>query len=235
MTGIKGYADEKKSTAEGAMKHGTLGRIGEGQIGLDVRSWSFIDVVADGAEAGSTATVINATAHLARVGDLISWLTGALTDREYFVDAITANTITLEHAMAAAPAAGNAFMIRRRKAAAVAAGGAAVVTTVPISTASKQKLGKQAFGDVDAAYSTLISGMGFDARIIYIFNSLDTTIRVSIDSGVTDAFELETGESFSIDLGSAGLMLPNGATNDIEVKHTGVAPTVGTIRGTVIG
>lgn len=71
-------------------------------------------IVADTAETGSTTTVINATSHVAKVGDYIRFNTAAAPSNEWsVVSAITTNTITVNNAFTTAPLNGNSFNIRR--------------------------------------------------------------------------------------------------------------------------
>ncbi len=70
---------------------------------------------ADTAEAASTTTVINATTHVARVGDALYFTAGTAGNIGVWsiVSAVTANTITLANALPATPAAADAFLIYR--------------------------------------------------------------------------------------------------------------------------
>lgn len=72
-------------------------------------------VVSDSVEAASTTTVINATSHVARVGDSLSFRGGTAGNIGVWttVSAVTANTITLSNALPTTPAAADSFYILR--------------------------------------------------------------------------------------------------------------------------
>lgn len=73
-------------------------------------------IASDTAETGSTTTVINATAHVAKVGDWIQMVSSAAPAHEWStVSAIAANTITVAQAFTTAPVNGNTFYILRPK------------------------------------------------------------------------------------------------------------------------
>jgi hypothetical protein len=110
VSGIKGYSDQKKS---GDQQFITVGPVREQQNAADVSSHLYVQVIdTDASEAGSTTTVINATAHAALVGDIIRWTAGTLAKSEYVVGAIDTDTITVTEAMRAAPGT-DAFKILR--------------------------------------------------------------------------------------------------------------------------
>lgn len=69
----------------------------------------------DTAEAGSTTTVINATAHVARVGDIIEMTTGTATNIGMWapVSSVATNAITVSRAFASAVTVGDQFLIKR--------------------------------------------------------------------------------------------------------------------------
>lgn len=86
----------------------SLNGVGSGAIG-----WSF--VVADTAETSSTTTVINATTHSARVGDVIMFTAGTAGNIKAWspVASVTTNTITISNALPTTPANGDVFYIMR--------------------------------------------------------------------------------------------------------------------------
>lgn len=83
-----------------------IGGVGSGLIGWE-------SSLSDAAEAGSTTTVINATSHSARVGDVVLFFAGANTNAWSTISATDTNTITVSPAFSNAPAAGNGFYILR--------------------------------------------------------------------------------------------------------------------------
>lgn len=115
---IKGYADQEKSnTGDGGQQYVTVNPVREQQNALDVLAHIFHQVIAtDAAEAGSTTTVIKATAHVAQVGDGINFTGGNLAKNEYRVKAIIdVDNIQVSEAMSEAPANGDTFKILRPK------------------------------------------------------------------------------------------------------------------------
>jgi hypothetical protein len=65
----------------------------------------------DTVETGSTTTVINATSHVAIVGNIIYIQDGNASESTSVVTAVTANTITVSPALRATPANGDNFII----------------------------------------------------------------------------------------------------------------------------
>lgn len=72
-------------------------------------------VTNDTAETGSTSSVINATSHSARPGDILEFISGTAANIgvEFEVASTTTNTITVKGTLPSAPANGNAFIIQR--------------------------------------------------------------------------------------------------------------------------
>lgn len=85
-----------------------LNGVGAGMVG-----WFLVGT--DTAETSSTTTVINATTHAARVGDILSFTAGTAGNIGVWsvVSAVGADTITLSYALPATPANGDAFSIMR--------------------------------------------------------------------------------------------------------------------------
>lgn len=78
---------------------------------------------------------------------------------------------------------------------------------------------------VTGTYQSLVEATQ-DAVLLFIFNTTDNPIYVSLDGGVTDTFEL-VQESVTIDLRANDYLLPKPS---VSVKHLGVAPTTGSVR-----
>lgn len=111
---LKGYPDQKKV---GALQFATVSPVREQQLALDVLAHLYHQLIAaDAAEASSTTRAINATAHSALVGDLISFTSGNLDTKEYRVQSVAANVITTAEEMSEAPANADTFDILRPKA-----------------------------------------------------------------------------------------------------------------------
>jgi len=92
--------------------------------------------------------------------------------------------------------------------------------------------GKIVGSSLTASYATLLNPTT-DMRMVYIFNTCNQTILVSLDGGTTDSLELEAGESVTMDLANNGLKFDNAV--NISAKHGGAAPTAGTVRASGIG
>lgn len=96
----------------------TVNQVGPYRHGLDVLNHQFVfqAVSSDTVETGSTTSVINATAHSARVGDLIKFGFGATTALWYqyaTVASVTTNTITLAQTLNATPTTSDTFEVLR--------------------------------------------------------------------------------------------------------------------------
>ena len=81
--------------------------------GIDVVSHLAVKVVVDDAVDSATAEVVTANSHVARVGDLVNFTSGALNGRWFSVVATTSNTITLNGDASVAPSAADTFRIYR--------------------------------------------------------------------------------------------------------------------------
>lgn len=131
MAGISGYADQKKNS-NGKQEFVTVSPVRAQQHALDaVAHMSVQSIGSDAVESGSTATVINATAHAAIRGDVISFTSGNLDTLEVKVKEVTANTITLVEELSEAPAASDTFDILRHKYLKVASDGGISTTPGP--------------------------------------------------------------------------------------------------------
>ncbi len=84
------------------------------RMGMDSISNEFVALVAnDIVEAGTTDSIITATAHSARVGDIIRFTSGALSGEQLSVIETTANTILLAQKLTSTPVPGVTFAIER--------------------------------------------------------------------------------------------------------------------------
>lgn len=92
--------------------------------GLDVIPHQYVQVLAsDAVEAGSTTSVINATAHVANEGDILRFTSGANQAVEVVVYRATANTITLAQELSVAPSVSDTFDVLRHTSPVVASDG----------------------------------------------------------------------------------------------------------------
>lgn len=230
---IRGYPDQKK-LHEGKQEFVTVNPVREQQNGADVVAHMYArEIGTDTAEAASTTRVIAATGHAARRGDIIAFTAGNLNTMEFRVYSVDTDTITMAEEMPEAPANGDAFSILRNiTPRADSSGSPAVTVDPPTAVGANTKKGKISGASLTGSYATVLA-LTFDAKILQLFNSCDATILISLDGGVTESFELEAGESTSLDLRAATLYVASGV--NISAKHAGAAPTSGTIRATAIG
>ncbi len=229
---VKGYSNAAKLDGQ-PCQFATVSPLRTQQHGLDVVAHgTFQSIGTDSVEALSTALIIVATSHAALTGDMISITSGALQYYEAKVWKVTTNAIYLAEQLPSAPLAAVTFSILRHKAQVINSDGSVTVAQASTATGSNQLKGKIAGTALTGSYATLIT-LTFDASMLYFFNSCDDTIILSIDSGTTDAFELEAGESFTLDLGSNNRKISSGVT--IRAKQNSATPTNGTIRCAAVG
>lgn len=91
--------------------------------------------------------------------------------------------------------------------------------------------GSIAFGSITGAYQNIFSssvqGRGV---VLYILNTLNQDMILSLDSGTTDWIALPAGLSITIDLGANEVEY----SGNIAVKNNGISPTSGRISVGVI-
>lgn len=87
--------------------------------------------------------------------------------------------------------------------------------------------GKLDCSSVTASYAE-VSTFDDDLRLLFVFNTLNQPVIVSLDGGVTDHFELDE-EGFDIDLRAGSMAL---AKPTVSVKAVSTLPTDGSIRVT---
>lgn len=137
MTSLIGGFKDRKIESRSKVEPATLQYIGRYRQALDVNAQTFYELIAtDVVEADSTDNTINATAHVARVGDLIKITSGALQYDIAVVQSITTNTITLSQTLASALATSVTFNILRPSAPIVSVGGAVSITSSTSGTAT---------------------------------------------------------------------------------------------------
>lgn len=112
---LKGYPSKKILMQNDPQDiHVTAEPIREQQHGLTTLAHMFVTLIVDDAvEADSTTTQINATAHEALVGDVISFTSGNLDTRQVKVRAIDTDVIYLAQELTEAPQTGDTFDILR--------------------------------------------------------------------------------------------------------------------------
>lgn len=113
MSTPKGYPTQEKDDRLKA-EFATVEPVRNKQHGLSVTAHMTLrSIGTDAVEASSTTSVINATAHAAVKGDVISFTSGAFSGREIKVQDVATNTITLAETLSAAPGTGDTFAILR--------------------------------------------------------------------------------------------------------------------------
>lgn len=104
---------------------------GSQRFGLDVIQRGVFQAATDTVEAGSTDRIIVASAHAARVGDLIRFTSGANNSVEMAVVAVATNSITLGGSVTA-PSPGDTFNIMRYVTPTLDSSGGIVTTSGPL-------------------------------------------------------------------------------------------------------
>ena len=89
--------------------------------------------------------------------------------------------------------------------------------------------GLVSFGSVGAGYGTLLATTG-RVRKIFLQNSLNQNIVVSLDGGTTNWMVLLAQKDLAIDFDTSLQF-----SGTISIKHNGVAPTSGAISAAIIG
>lgn len=107
------------------------------------------------------------------------------------------------------------------------AGTGTFTTNQVASTTGTFQDGSIAFGALTTSYATVITAGG-DLKNVTMRNNTNAVVLVSLDSGSTAAYTLDSGDAISLDLKPLGLRVPSGAT--LQAKYSGSAPTSGSIR-----
>ena len=127
-----------------------------GLAALDVVAHGHIEVAAtDAAEAGSTTTNIVATAHVARLGDILRFTSGTASGYEARVTTVATNSITLGQILPSAPAAADTFEILRHRHPALDASGNLKVN-IAAGSSSGTEYTEDAAAAADPAGSAMI-------------------------------------------------------------------------------
>lgn len=159
---LKGFFSIFKGQDE-TPDYATFSPVQRGSHALDVAAHIYVQLIAsDAVEALSTTRVLNATAHVAKRGDLISFTSGALNTREVRVQETTANTITLCEELESTPANGVTFGILRNKASVVSSSGSPTIDTTGLATSAKQDAQTALLTTIDAdtgAIATSVASM----------------------------------------------------------------------------
>jgi len=115
MAAPKGWPTQEKDSGF-VGEFSTVEPVRQKQYGLSVLAHQYVNNVgSDIVEAGSTTTVINATGHAVKKGDVISFSSGNLNGQEVKVYSVEANRITVAEVLPEAPATSDTFDILRHK------------------------------------------------------------------------------------------------------------------------
>jgi len=159
MASLIGGFKDKKIETRSKVEPSTVQYIGENRQGLDVVSQTAYRLIgSDAVEANSTTSLIVATAHSAKVGDVVKFTSGVLDTRFAFIQETATNSITLSQTLNVAPSAADTFQIWRPGILAVNDAGEIPVTlTLPagISTAANQVIEQGLLTTIDADTSVL--------------------------------------------------------------------------------
>lgn len=178
-------------------------------------------VVADTAEAASTTTVLNATAHSARLGDMIRFTAGTAANIGAWaeVTSVATNTITIGHALPATPANGDAFEIRRPS----------PLPTYAEDTAHVSgDLGHLALGVANEAFSVLGGTDGDYTPIATTRGGAVITFMTRSSHPGTDANTILKGEDNPAGSGDAGVFA-------LSVRNTGMTTLAAALDYQAIG
>lgn len=242
MSAPKGYSSQEKEDRLSAQFQ-TIEPVRTMQFGSSVVAHEFVyEVGTDAAEAGSTASVIVATAHSALRGDVIRLTSGALSGREVKVWSVATNSITLAETLPSAVAAAVTFQIFRHKyptvdssgnvnvnaviveAAVAADGGALSALTKVVSGydgAAVQVLKTDANGElqVDVLSSALPSGAATEAK-----QDSAIALLTTIDANTSVLAGAVSGTEMQVDVVSSAL--PSGAATEATLATLATEATV---------
>lgn len=240
MSALKGYADKAK-TAEGHPDFATIQPVKTGNFGLDAVAHAFVYLVGtDAVEAGSTARVINATAHVAFPGDEILLTSGTQSSRSVRVLETTTNTITLAEALSATPAALDAFSIRRQRQALVDASGNVSVTIAVAPVAPPPSpAGRDYVTSIRNDYSSVNVTTGAWVQLIASTSAIINGFLLFDSSGQTlelgtGAAAAETRKLFIVPGGFGGGLVPLAipAGTRVSIRAVSANATAGEISAT---
>jgi hypothetical protein len=245
MSAIRGYPTQQK-LARNQVQFVTVEPVHKEQNGLSVLAHQFVyQVATDTAEAGSTSSIIVATGHSALEGDVIRITSGDLSGREYKVQNVLVDSITLCEDLPVAVAAGVTFGIFRHRYPAVEPTGevkisgsftateeavspdggalpAKVKVTAGYDGTAVQVLKTDAAGElqIDVLSSALPTGAATEATLQTI--DADTGVLAGTVSG---GKVLVDGSGVTQPISAASLPLPTGAATSAKQPALGVSGT----------
>ena len=217
MSAPKGYSSQEKEDRLSAQFQ-TIEPIREKQFGSSVVAHQFVtEVATDAAEAGSTASVIIASAHDALKGDVILLTSGALSGREAKVWSVATNSITLAETLPSAIATGVTFKILRHKYPSVDASGAVNVNAVIVEEALA--------ADGGALPAQLKVMGGYDGAAVQVIKT-DAAGELQVDvlssalpsGAATSAAQTDGSQKTQIVDGSGNVIGSTGNALDVNLK-----------------
>jgi len=222
MSALKGYPSKKRDLRLGAEDLYITGEpVRANQQGLSVLAHQFVvEVATDAAEAGSAIGSIVATSHVAQVGDVIKFTSGALSGKEVKVQSVSTNLITLSEDMVSAPAAADAFAILRHKYPEIDASGA--LFTAPVGSGPLQYKRDGATTDVSEDTITPSNSRPLPVKLTGVTGDINITagdLNVSL-SQANDSVAVygNDGGSNKILLTDASGQLQVEVTNTVDVN-----------------
>lgn len=164
--------------------------------------------------SGTVAATQSGTWNITNVSGTVSLPTGAAT--ETTLAAINTKTPSLGQAVMASSVP-----------VAIASNQSTLTTDQAATTVATFQDGSIAFGSLTTNYQTVITAGGA-LKNVSLRNNTTAVIVVSLNSGSTDSYTLDSGDIVSLDLKSLGLNIANATT--LQAKYSGAAPTAGSIR-----
>lgn len=197
---------------------------------LEIFTSLFVRLVGSDSVDSATASIITATSHAAKRGNVIKFTSGTFANQYLFVADTGTDTIVLAQKLAAAPSPGDTFQVLQFRPPLVDADGHVQVDILSgggggsgITTGTRHASSLTAAA-ITAAYASLLAP-GAAIRSIRIMNFTDGDIIISLDSGVTDHYALAPGKEFIENYGSNGIEL----TDEIEIKDGTKVSTSGAV------
>ena len=221
----KGYFSQNKED-RAKPEYTTISPSGQFKHALDVRDIGTVsNVVSDLAEAGSTTTVINATAHQALVGDRIRFTSGTHDTLEVDVLSVDTDTITLAQTLSAAVGTGDGFDILRPTSFTVSATGGVVATSGPIQF------------KLDGAAQEVIEDTVTPANNIPLpVKLLDVAGEVKVNASNLNLevqLEHDTANPDSVRIGDGTETVAVSASNELEVRDGTARTSLASIDGKI--
>lgn len=179
--------------------HVTAQPVRERQIGQDVVAHQFMRAVAtDACEANCTTSILNLTAHSVKVGDVIRFTSGNLSDQEVRVIGITTDTVELGELLSEAPANSDTIQILRHKFPTVTSGGALQISTTSATEDSPANSGDDVTAIASVRQDTLSSDTSADGDYQFVKSNAEGELYVA-DETAQASLSTIAGDTTSLD------------------------------------